>query len=263
MAVDGRGEIVGSFSRQARAFAESPFQRDPERLRRILEWAAPRADETALDVACGPGIVTAALAAAGAFAVGVDLTAAMLRQAALDASRSGAPGRKDDRRAAFAQGEAERLPFRDACFDVVVCRNSFHHLEDPARVLVEMARVTRSGGRLVVEDMKAPDDPLARDYHEVIERLRDSAHIRTLTRAELLGLLPAAGLRRDRVMSFSQTLGFDEWIDRAYPAPAARSRARWLMEACVASPRGGLEVRRDGERLVFKRRSLILRAVRT
>ncbi len=45
------------FARQAKAFARSPLQRDPERLRRLLAFAAPRRGESALDVGCGPGIV--------------------------------------------------------------------------------------------------------------------------------------------------------------------------------------------------------------
>src|SRR5262245_37010027 len=107
-----------AFARQARDFARSPLQTDPRRLDRLVGFLEPRRGERALDVACGPGIVTAALEQEGLLACGVDLTREMLREAA------GRGGR-------FVQGDSGRLPFRDGTFDVVVCRNALHHLADP------------------------------------------------------------------------------------------------------------------------------------
>jgi len=237
------------FARQAKAFARSPLQRDPERLRRLLVFAAPRRGEIALDVGCGPGIVTAALAAEGVAAIGVDLTEAMLREA-----RRGA--------GLYVRGDVSGLPFGSGVFDLVVCRNTFHHLSDPARVLGEMARVARPGGRLVVEDMRAPDDAAQRAYHETIERLRDPAHARTLTGGELRSMVERAGLTTIREEPVTFVIDFEEWIDRAYPAAASRRRARTMMEACLEEDRAGLRVWREGRRLKFERTSLLMGAVR-
>ncbi len=237
------------FARQAKAFARSPLQRDPERLRRLLAFAAPRAGERALDVGCGPGIVTAALEEQGLVAVGIDLTAAMLAEA----RRGGG---------LYLRGDGARLPFRDATFDLAICRNTFHHLAFPQAALREMARVIRPGGRVVVEDMRAPDDPEKREYHETIERLRDEAHTRTLTRHELRGLATAAGLSDLREEPAAFVIDFHEWVDRAYPTPANRRRAREMMEACLDQDRCGLRVWKEGPRLKFERRSLFLAAFR-
>ena len=238
--------VTAAFARQARAFARSPLQNDPARLRRLIEFLAPRSGERALDVACGPGIVTAALERAGLFACGVDLTREMLREAATRAGR-------------FVQGDTGRLPFRRAAFDAVVCRNALHHLADPAAALREMVGVLRPGGRVVIEDMRAPDDEAKRDYHETIEKLRDVSHARTLRRDELRSMVAAAGLEAIEDLPVVMEIDFDEWVDRAYPPPDRRERARLMLEACVERDRGGMRVWREGDRLKFERQSLLLK----
>lgn len=237
------------FEHEARAFADSPLHRDPERLRRLLEFSLASPGESALDVACGPGIVAAGLAAAGVATTAVDRSAGMLREAA----KSGA---------ARARAAAEKLPLRDAAFDLVVCRNSFHHFSSPDMVMAEMARVARRGGRVVIEDMVAAEDPRERDAQEVIERLRDTAHARTLPRSELLALAQAAGLRAVAESRFLLAVDFDEWVDRPRPSPERRARARRLMVERASAPEGGLRSWIEEGRLRFERPSILLRLVR-
>jgi SAM-dependent methyltransferase len=239
---------VKRFSVEAAAFAASPLHRDPARLARLVAFARPRPGERGLDVACGPGIVAGALAAEGVVMAAVDLTLAMLRQFPPSIAL----------RACAAAG---RLPFGDRRFDLVVCRNSFHHFDDPAPIAAEMARVLKPGGRLIVEDMVAAEDLRERDAQEVIERLRDPAHARTLPRSEMLALAAAAGLRFDGEEPRPLAIDFDEWIDRPAPPPAARARARRLMEARLGAASGVRAFLVEG-RLVFERPGILLRAVR-
>jgi ubiquinone/menaquinone biosynthesis C-methylase UbiE len=246
---DHASTVQAAFARQARGFARSPLQTDPRRLRRLIEFIGPRPGERLLDVACGPGIVASALEAEGMLAFGIDLTLEMIREAVT-------------RKGRYVRGEVSRLPFRDATFDAAVCRNSFHHFDRPSEVMSEMGRVLRPGGRVVVEDMRAPDDLAQRAYQATIERLRDDSHTRTLTSGEFMELARAAGLSAAGTIPVTLNIDFDEWIDRACHDAKKRDRARRMMEACLEQDRCGVKVWRDGGRLMFERQSLLFKAER-
>jgi ubiquinone/menaquinone biosynthesis C-methylase UbiE len=245
-----RSIIQERFERQARAFARSPLQRDPERLRQLIAFSEARPSDRILDVACGPGIVTGEMARRGLFAVGVDVTEAMLREA--DRAREGR----------YVVGDATCLPFHDEAFDLVTCRNSFHHFSDPLSVARQMKRTVRPGGAVVVEDMRAPDDPARREYHESVERLRDPAHVHTLTRAELHSILGGAGLVVDQEHPLQLVIDVEEWLDRAFPTPGNKERVHAMIEACLTVDRCGIEVWRETRHLKFRRRSHMVRALR-
>jgi SAM-dependent methyltransferase len=55
----------------------------------------------------------------------------------------------------FARVDAERLAFQDGAFDTAAISASLHHLEHPARVILEMVRILKPGGRLILAEMHA------------------------------------------------------------------------------------------------------------
>ena len=59
----------------------------------------------------------------------------------------------------FRAADVRSLPFAENEFDVVVCRYALHHMELPAQILGEMARVCRTGGTVLVEDLFASENP--------------------------------------------------------------------------------------------------------
>ena len=83
----------------------------------------------------------------------------------------------------FVQGDAEQLPFSDNSFDIVISRLAFHHFSNPKRCFSEMTRVVKTGGKLVVIDMEATEEPL-RNTEDEIETLRDPSHMRNLSKDE-------------------------------------------------------------------------------
>ncbi len=113
-----------------------------------------------LDVGCGPGTITADLAAliAPGKVVGIDRVAAVLQQARTHASeRQPAPG--------FASADVYQLPFVDGSFDVIHAHQVLQHLVDPVAALRDMRRVLAAGGLVAVRDSDysaftwAPLDP--------------------------------------------------------------------------------------------------------
>jgi SAM-dependent methyltransferase len=96
-----------------------------------------------LELGCGAASGARWLRRAGAVAVGLDLSAGMLRHARAAASHSGAA-------VPLVQADALALPFRDGCFDAVCTAfGAVPFVVDSAAVMREVARVLRPGGRFV------------------------------------------------------------------------------------------------------------------
>ena len=128
--------------------------------RAVKALGLPRGSRV-LDLGCGPGDGLKQLLVRGHRAIGGDLSTEMVRRA----SEVGPAARLS----------ALALPFRDASFDGLVCTNSFHHYPDPVIALLQMRRVLRLGGRLVLVDPSG-DDPFARLAIHVGERLLFGMH---------------------------------------------------------------------------------------
>jgi SAM-dependent methyltransferase len=101
-----------------------------------------------LDVGCGPGTITADLAALAApgRVVGVDAAGDVLAEA-----REAAAGRGVSN-VGFEVGDVYRLSFVDGSFDVVHAHQLLQHLSDPVAALAEMRRVCRPGGVVAARD---------------------------------------------------------------------------------------------------------------
>ncbi len=222
---DHRAIVRSSFEKQAEEFSRSPVVTDAAALERLIGWSALTGRERVLDVACGPGIVAAALASRARWVAGVDVTPAMIARGREIVAHRGV------RNVAFVLGDVEGLPFADAGFDRVLCRRSFHHFPDPAAVLAEMARVCVSGGAVVIEDQAPPPDPEAAETMTTIERLRDPSHARAVAPAAWEALFGGCGLALEKIDLSSREMDVDEWMNRAHPPPESEARARALLEA--------------------------------
>jgi len=97
-----------------------------------------------LDVGTGGGALLPEFTAAGAAVLAVDLSLPMLVRARERARK------RNDGAVEFCCGAAEALPVGDASCDVVQCAMVLHHVARPARVIAELARVLRPGGRLAL-----------------------------------------------------------------------------------------------------------------
>lgn len=97
--------------------------------------------KAALEYGCGVGLAAFRLAAAGAQVAGIDISEASIAQARQEAAQR---GMEID----FRAGDAERMPFEDASFDIVCGSGILHHLRIGA-ALDEVARVLKPGGRAV------------------------------------------------------------------------------------------------------------------
>jgi SAM-dependent methyltransferase len=202
--------------------------------------------DVVLDVAGGSGRLGRYLAERASFAVIADLTPEMLATGAASAAEDEA------RNVLFAEGDATRLPFPDAQFDVVVSRFAFHHLDDPGLAAREMARVCRTGGLIAVIDMVAAGSSVANRRDE-LERLRDPSHTRALATDELIGLLQEAGISSEVASERHRTLDAVRWIEQGQPPEAAAREVLAALEAeADGGPATGLDATRAEGRLVIR-----------
>jgi len=112
--------------------------------------------DVVLDVAAGTGASSAVLARTGAKICAVDISPGMV-----------AVGRHDHPNINFVVGDAQSLPFADETFDAVTVSFGLRNMPDPQRVLTELARVTKPGGRLVICELSTPPWPVLQFAHHI------------------------------------------------------------------------------------------------
>ena len=196
VSADAYGRYMGRFSEPlAAAFAA------------FLRLAS---GQRALDVGCGPGALTAVLAAE----LGPESVSAVDPSASFVAAvRDRLPG-VDAR-----LGAAEALPWPDNSFDRTAAQLVVHFMADPGAGIAEMARVTRPGGTVAatVWDFAGGTAPLSvfwRAAREVDPAAPGEAHLPGTGEGQLAALLRGAGLSGTESTALTVTLrfaSFDEW----------------------------------------------------
>ncbi|MEP6802421.1 MAG: methyltransferase domain-containing protein [Acidobacteriota bacterium] len=235
--------IRAEFTRQAASWGRDSISDD-------LRWAVDRLglerDDDVLDVAAGTGLLSRAMAPRVRSVVALDLTPEMMAEGRRAADREKLTNVR------FEKGAAEDLPYDPSSFDMVVTRFSIHHFQNPAAVLLEMARVCRTGGRVAVIDIVAPEDTeLAANYNH-LEKLRDPSHTRALSAGELDRLVQDSGIRISGKFLRDVPNALEEWLDRTGTAPPAREQILGDLHAELddGSPTG-MRPFLQGERLMF------------
>jgi ubiquinone/menaquinone biosynthesis C-methylase UbiE len=248
--------IADQFTRQATEFAASSVLHNRTALDLLVEAATPQAGDVSLDVACGPGSVVGAFAQRVRRAEGLDATEAMLEEARELAAREGL------RNVAWHRGDVYALPFADGAFDIVSCRYAFHHLLEPARALAAMVRVCRYGGRIVLCDAFASDDPVKAAAFNAMERHRDPSTVEFRTLGFLRGLFAEVGLPQPTERFYGLPAELERLLAMAHPAGDDRAGLRAMIEAAVDGDMMGVGARRVGGTIRFEYPAVVLVAVK-
>jgi demethylmenaquinone methyltransferase/2-methoxy-6-polyprenyl-1,4-benzoquinol methylase len=133
--------------------------------RRALREIVDGTPQQVLDVACGTGdstIAVARAAAPGSLVTGADISEGMM---ALVAEKAAKAGVADRIRLVVADGEA--MPFSDASFDRLTCAFGIRNFEHKEVGLKEFHRVLKPGGRAVVLELSVPQNRLLRALYDL------------------------------------------------------------------------------------------------
>ncbi|ABD11149.1 ubiquinone biosynthesis protein UbiE [Frankia sp. CcI156] len=215
-----RENVVGHFSARARTYdMSSSWCTDDELGAVIVRVANAGPTDRVLDVACGTGLVSRLFHGRVGAVIGVDITEDMAAQARPHLDE-------------LVISPAEELPWPNASFDVVVCRQGVQFMRLPDAVR-EMVRVLRPGGRLILINLCAygPDD---RDEYFEVLRLRNPVRRHFFLPEDMAKLVASSGctdLRTERYVSIEDV---DVWSDNGAIDESAREAIREVYRS--ASP---------------------------
>jgi ubiquinone/menaquinone biosynthesis C-methylase UbiE len=125
----------------------------------LINAAGVSASMSVLDVACGPGYVSAAVKQLGAIPTGIDFSEKMI-----------AIAKKISPDIPFLQGDAQDLPFANSSFDRVLINFGLLHVSQPEQGCAEACRVLRLGGRFAFTVWAGPEEsPGAKVVNDAIQ----------------------------------------------------------------------------------------------
>jgi ubiquinone/menaquinone biosynthesis C-methylase UbiE len=185
---------------ELRARAEDEAAAREEYLR--LLGVAP--GERVLDIGCGSGVVTRAIArrvVPGGRAVGVDSSPALLAFARQHAEEAGLADAIE-----LHQGDCRKLPFGDGAFDASIAATVFAHVPGVEEAISEMIRVTRPGGRVGVFDFDGDGFLISHPDREMTRRVVAAVCDHGAVNGRLVRELP--GLFADRGIAEVQARAF-------------------------------------------------------
>ena len=201
-------QVQSRFGAVAADYVTSKVHANGQDLNWIVEVAALTGTERVLDVATGGGHVAFTLAPLSSEVVALDLTHEMLQVAEQEAIKRQLSNIR------YLEGDAQKLPCEDASFDIVVCRQAAHHFPQVRQAVQEWQRVLKPGGKLVLDDSIAPEEPAIDTFLNELEALRDPSHMRSLRASEWNIILQENGFTVRSEREWGIFLDVPSWTQR-------------------------------------------------
>lgn len=236
-----QAKIVDQFSRQAIPFTQVPGHFDAMQI--LIELSEVCQDDNVLDIACGPGIVACEFAGHAGQVTGIDITPAMIEQAEKRQREQHLEN------ITWTVGDAVPLPYADNSFSLVITRYSFHHLLKPEKVLMEMIRVCRPGGRVMVADVAVE---LAKsEFYDRLEIMRDPSHTHALTHEEFAALFRHSGLLDCHQSAYGVDIELETQLRASFPKPGDEPKLRDMITSDIGINNLGINARKKDEKVIY------------
>jgi ubiquinone/menaquinone biosynthesis C-methylase UbiE len=232
--------VTNQFGSQAAAYVASAVHaqgEDRAAMAAVVKMLSPAA---VLDLGCGGGHVSFAASPFAGAVTAYDLSTEMLAAVEAEAKKRGLAN------IVTQQGSAEKLPFPDAGFDMVLSRFSAHHWGDVPAALRDAFRVMKPGGMLVFADVVAPGRAVSDTFMQTIEMLRDPSHVRDYSVSEWQAMIGAAGFAVGSTHPIRLRLDFTSWIARMRTPPVFVEAIRALQAVMSEEVRKHFAIEEDG-----------------
>jgi ubiquinone/menaquinone biosynthesis C-methylase UbiE len=245
-------QVADAFGSTAAAYLTSAVHASGADLQELARAVAATPEAAVLDLGCGAGHVSFAVAPHAQTVTAYDIAEPMLATVAAAARERNLANIRTQ------QGPAEKLPFDGASFDHVLSRMSAHHWHDVPAALKEVRRVLKPGGRVLFVDIAGADHPLLDTHLQAVEVLRDASHIRDYRADEWLDLFEGAGFGKAEIRRrWRLPLQFDTWVARMRTPPERVTAIRSLWTNAPDEVRQYFAVQPDGS---FELDALIIEA---
>jgi ubiquinone/menaquinone biosynthesis C-methylase UbiE len=161
---------------------------------------------------------------------------------------------------AFCQADAEALPFGPHVCDLITSKLAFHYFPHPQVAVAEMVRVATPEARVVLIDRVSPEDPAQRAYQNRLEKLRTPSKTYVYSESQLVAALEGVGLIVNAQARYADAMEVDAWL-RAAGVDEPTAHMMLTLLTADGDP-SGLQVRREGERLLMTHQTVVLVARR-
>ena len=168
--------------------------------RKIAELIELRTGAKVLDIAAGTGKQASAFAELGLNIIGIDISEHMLRLATQHAKH---------RNIYFCVSDAARLPIKDESVDGCCISFALHEIpqKETIKILSEMVRVTKSGGKIIVADYSLPKNPIAKFLAYNIIKLVEGKSYAQFIKLNMGGILSQLSIKVKREHSLFFGIG--------------------------------------------------------
>jgi len=234
--------IKEEFAKQSSTLESSKIFTDAEITEKIKNSLEVKNKMTVLDLGCGPGILTSCIAPFSKMIIGFDITPEMITKAKIRCSTN--------KNAVFLMGDAECLPFKDNSFDRIVTRLTFHHFTNVEKVLSEMYRILKFGGKAIIVDIISSEKKSEAEIHNALEKIRDPSHVKMLPKSELVSLTINSGFTITSEDAWVKQRYFDEWINITSKNENAYSLSIIMKVLAISGIKAGIDL--DVEKSIVK-----------
>lgn len=236
---DIKQSVQNQFSKVAENYRSSQVHASGPDLDLIKLLVKSHQPADVLDLGCGAGHVSIAVAPWSKQVVAYDLTPQMLEQVQHLAQE------RQLSNIVTRQGDVAQLSFADQSFDVVISRYSAHHWPYPQLALRECLRVLRSNGFFLLSDIVAPPEPGYDTFLQTIELLRDRSHVRDHSVEQWTTMFAQLGAQAEVLMTWNLLLDFEAWVTRMATPQEYVAVIRQLFDSATEDVRLQFQIEED------------------